>query len=248
MSQKPTQPDQALQDWLLDGGPPPPEADLFAAPDLPEGLAQRTLDACLAPAVREAPQDPPPANRPQPRGGWRWAIPLFAVAAGLLLWVQRPDPVGDPAQMVARGDATRLPLISLKMAARRDGKLERLRDGGSYRPGDTLFFRTQSDAPGWFALMVLDRQGLRLIQQGALSPGESDLRLGDELLSWTIEAGDGQTTFAALSAAEPIPEATLIQRLQEAGVSGQGVSSAQLCEAALKAALSCDAAQVEVAP
>lgn len=159
--------------------------------------------------------------------------------------------MGVPEQMTARGEAARLPQVALKMAARSGGQLDRLRADRTYRPGDALFFRVQSDGPGWFALVVSDGAGLRLLQQGPLSAGEADLRLGDALLTWTVEPGDGPAAFAVLSGAAPQDEGAWLGPLRAAAVAPAVAAPADpsaLCEAARRAGLGCDAVQVEIAP
>lgn len=236
-----------LRAWLLDEAAPPPEAAAFTEPPLPPGLAEQTLAACLHPAVPQHAAPPPApvaANRPAP--GWRVLVAVGAAAAALLVWVGARPEVGDPAQMTARGDAERAPQVALKMAARREGQLERLHADRAYSPGDTLYFRAWSDAPGWYALVVSDRAGLRLVQAGTLAPGEADLRLDTQLLAWVVEPGDSDASFALVSSPAALSEAALLDRMGRSSASAEDPQA--LCEAARRAGLGCDAARVEVAP
>ncbi|MCK6520021.1 hypothetical protein L6R49_01155 [Myxococcota bacterium] len=234
-----------LPPWLYDDGPAIDDdarAALGEAP-VPAELAARTLDAVRRARAEDQALLPSsaPANQPWRVGG---VVALAGLAAGALLAVRGEAPVGDPAAQVARGDAESAPMVHLKLAARRGGQLERLRDGAPLAPGDELMFRVQLAADGWVALVRADAAGVKVLHVAAQGAGEEDLRLGAAPLAWSVDPGDQSGVFAVLSASEPLGAETLNEALADLDPS----SPTALCRGALALGYPCDAAYVEVRP
>ena len=234
-----------LPPWLLDDGPPMDEATRAAVgeADVPPELAARTLRAVRSARAEDAAGLPSsaPANQPWRVGG---VVALAALAAGALFAVRGEDPVGDPTAQVARGDGDTAPMVHLKLAARRGGQLERLRDGAPLAPGDELMFRVQLAADGYVALVRADAAGVNVLHVTPQGAGEADLRLGDDPLAWSVDPGDQSGVFAILSASEPLRAETLRDELRGVDLS----SPTALCRGALALGYPCDAAFVEVSP
>ena len=235
----------ALPPWLDDDGPPMDAATRAAVGEeaVPGELAARTLDAVRRARAQDAAALPSsaPANQPWRVGG---VVALAGLAAGALFAVRGEDPVGDPAAQVARGDAGSAPMVHLKLAARRGGQLERLRDGAPLAPGDELMCRVQLAADGWVALVRADAAGVSVLHVTPQAAGEADLRLGADPLAWSVEAGDESGVFAVLSATEPLGAESLRDELSALDPS----SPTALCRGALALGYPCDAAFVEVSP
>jgi hypothetical protein len=235
----------ALPPWLHDDGPAMDDAARAALGEeaVPAGLAARTLQAVRRARAEDAALLPSsaPANQPWRVGG---VVALAGLAAGALFAVRGEDPVGDPAAQVARGDADAAPMVHLKLAARRGGQLERLRDGAPLAPGDELMFRVQLAADGYVALVRADEAGLSVLHVTPQGAGEADLRLGADPLAWSVERGDKSGVFAVLSASEPLRAEALRGELAEVDLS----SPTALCRGALALGYPCDAAFVEVSP
>jgi len=135
-------------------------------------------------------------------------------------------------------------MVHLKLAARRGGQLERLRDGAPLAPGDELMFRVQLAADGYVALVRADAAGVNVLHVTPQGAGEADLRLGDDPLAWSVDPGDQSGVFAILSASEPLRAETLRDELRGVDLS----SPTALCRGALALGYPCDAAFVEVSP
>jgi hypothetical protein len=234
-----------LPPWLLDDGPPMDDAARAAVGEaaVPAELAARTLQAVRRARAEDAALSPSsaPANQPWRVGG---VVALAALAAGALFAVRGEDPVGDPSAQVARGDGDTAPMVHLKLAARRGGQLERLRDGAPLAPGDELMFRVQLAADGYVALVRADAAGVNVLHVTPQSAGEADLRLGADPLAWSVDSGDKSGVFAILSASEPLRAETLRDELRGLDLS----SPTALCRGALSLGYPCDAAYVEVSP
>ncbi len=115
--------------YLLDLGPHPGDEALrsFAEFEPPEELCEATLAAVFD-------EDTPvEAQRPEAANNRRWytfvVAGLGAVAAVLLVVHSSPE-TGDVSSMKARGLDHSTPSVALKMATRRDGKVDRFRMGG----------------------------------------------------------------------------------------------------------------------
>ncbi|MCB9746159.1 MAG: hypothetical protein H6739_07255 [Alphaproteobacteria bacterium] len=235
--------------WLLGVGPDPgPEArsELEEAAPPPELLAQ-TLAAVEVEraAERAAVEAPAPANT-RPRRAW--LIAGLAAAAAVVAVIRAPDPVGDPDQMVARGLEESAPVVALKVATRHAGRLERLREGAAYAPGDQLYFRYQLGTDGWVHLVTATDGRVEVLVQRAMPAGEADLLEDGQPLAWTIEPGDPSAAFALISTSGPLPGAALSEALQTGLGAGQTEGAEGLCEAARRAGFGCDAIWLEVTP
>lgn len=233
-----------VQDWLLGIGPHPGDEamDEFASVELPPGLAEKTLAAVAE--VRES--DPKPANTP---GRWaRLVVAGLAVAAATLLVVRTAPETGDVSSMTARGLDETTPEVALKMAAERDGKVDRFRDDTTYRAGDALYFRYQMGSDGWVHLVHASPDGVKVITQSGASRGEDDLKVSGHQVVWRLEEGDPSAVFALVSTREDIDADRLARELEDRLQSGQTVEPDDLCQAAAETGRRCDAVYVEVQP
>ncbi|MCP4810655.1 MAG: hypothetical protein GY913_18430 [Proteobacteria bacterium] len=234
----------AVQDWLLGLGPHPGDEamDEFAGVELPAGLADSTLAAVRASRQSE----PLAANRPS-----RWkafVVAGLAVAAATLLVVRAAPETGDVSSMTARGLDETTPEVALKMAAERDGKVDRFRDDMTYRAGDALYFRYQMASDGWVHLVHAGPTGVEVLSQSGVSRGEDDLTVSGHQVVWRLEEGDPSAVFALVSTREDIDAATLARELEDRLQAGQTVEPDDLCQAAAETGRRCDAVFVEVQP
>lgn len=244
--------DARLLDYLLEDDAPHPGDALedFGDLELPPGLADdtlaRVLDTWDHPALDAPSPDPKPANR-------RWISPVLAAglaAAAALLVVRSSTPeVGDLADMTERGGGgASTPALELKMAAERDGSLERLRADRTYAPGDRLYFRYASNADGWVHLVHAGPAGVEVLVSQRLPAGEADLTDKDQAIFWEIDSVDTSSSFALLRTPDAVPAAELTHTLQAHLPVGQAVEPEPFCVAARAQGLACDAAWVEVSP
>lgn len=238
-------------DWLLDEDALPTEAERAAFAELapPEELLAATLAAMrdeLTPmpeAAVEAPPLPAPANSHR----WLW-LGVVVAAAMALFTLNKPLQPGDPDKMTVRGGEIGGPEVALKMAARHAGKLERLRDGVAYAPGDALFFRAQTAGPGWIYLIRSSAEGVEVLDQRHLDAGEIDLDRGGQPLAWTLDHEDHLASFALLSSKDAREAGQLQAMLEERLNPEERADPDALCAAARPAGLGCDGTRVEVSP
>lgn len=240
-------PQDPLTLWLLGEGPEPEDAADFLEVEPPAELLSATLAAVEAERAAESVPELTPANAPHRT--WRWVgLAAAAAAAALLVVGLQPGPeVGDPSQMVARGNGETEPMVVLKMAVEHEGALERLREG-SYPAGDRLFFRVSSDMPGYAALVRVDADRIELLDHRALKAGEADLTLDGSPMAWTLEPGDPSSVFALLGSSQPIEIETLDAALRTRDWAGHADDADTICVLASQAGLRCDAAWVGVEP
>jgi hypothetical protein len=225
---------------LLGLGPDPGDQAMasFAEMDLPEGLAADTL------ARVQAERESAPVAANTPRGWLKFVVTGLGVAAAALLVVQGSPETGDVSSMTARGLEETTPTVALKMAAERNGALERFRDDQAYGPGDVLFFRYQVDGEGWVNLVHASPQGLVVLTQEPVQIGEADLTHAGQQIQWRIEDGDPDAVFALITSNEPIQADDLQAQLAAGLTSGQTVDPRDLCAAAEQTGRRCDAVRV----
>lgn len=237
--------DDPVRRWLVEGGPPPSEIHDLLDVEPPPELIAATLAAVEAERAAESLPALQPAND---RRRWLAGLTLASgLAAAVLVSLWPAHPVGDPANMVARGDGSSLPSVDLKMAVEHQGQLERLREG-RYPPGDKLFFRVASDGPGWATLIRVDSAGVELLDQREVAAGEADLSLDGRPLAWTLEAGDPSSVFALLGSEAPLDPDALDALLRTQVEGGHAEDADAICTVAAQAGLRCDAAWVGVEP
>ena len=230
-----------ILEHLLGLGPDPGDEAMasFAELELPEGLAEDTLARVQA----ERDDAPKPANKP---GGWmKFVVAGLGVAAAALLVVHGSPETGDVSSMTARGLEASTPAVALKMAAERDGSLERFRDDQAYQAGDVLFFRYSVDGEGWVNLVHAGPEGVAVLTQEAIVPGEADLTHAGQQVRWRIEDGDPDSVFALVTTNEPVAAQTLQAELSALLESGQTVDPQDLCAAAAQTGRRCDAVRVD---
>ncbi len=159
------------------------------------GVSPNRIAELLGPAERPMPAEDR-GSRPSPAVPHRaraiprrlaMALASVALAAAALLTLRTAPPaVGDPAALVARGNAERAPSLEVRVAVSRASGVERLRAGQAYSAGDTLVFRLSSSTA---CEVTLRREG-ELVFQGPVPAGDTDLPVG-----YTLEAGQGPARF-----------------------------------------------------
>jgi hypothetical protein len=166
----------------------------------------------------------------------------MAAAAMLVIQPNKPAPA-PPERLVARGNATSLPTVSLKVAVDEGNGLARHRRNQRYRAGTRIQFRVALDQPADVALLRIDETGSQLVTRTQLQGGDHDIKLGDTPLAWEVEQGEQDAHFVVLAgpagslpsdvdAAIPTGTATL----EAGGVCGQVT------------ALACDERLFQVSP
>ncbi len=234
-------PGDPVEAWLLGEGPEPDEAalDQLVEAALPSGLAAATLGAI----ARER-------RRAGPRSWWAGAATAAALAAAALLSLEPAALVGDPAQLVRKGDGGAVaPAVALKMAVKRGARpVERLRRDTTYAPGDIFFFRYSVAGPGELHLLRAAHGRVAVLHSRHVEGGEADLSAdisrGSRPLAWTAGPADGHAVFALVTS--PRPPESLAAELER--TLAEGVDAEAFCAAAGALGARCDARDVEVMP
>jgi hypothetical protein len=257
--------DPVLNFLLQDDAPHPgPELEDFASMPLPPGLAQATLAAVAKERALSVPTMPSPVPRtpvsPAPEAtepaNKRWRIPAFlvaglAAAAALLVVVAGQPEIGDPDLLVPRGSENTAPVVHLEMSTQRGQALERFSPQKALAPGDRLFFRYKADQPAFIYLVHFSVDGIQVLHQDRVRPGQDDLRVAGDPLFWQVEAGDSDGIFALVSSDQELAPGALAkdldQALRDIPSVGQG-ESVRACEAARRLGRYCDATTIEVSP
>jgi hypothetical protein len=232
--------DARLMEWILDEHiEAPPGGSALAERVPPDALVQRTL------SLVEAEWDT------NPRRSWRTGAVTLALAAGVFLAVQLPQPppaVSPVEQMTPKGLEAIAPEISLKMAVESRGRLLRVEDGGLYSAGDQIYFRVSSTDASWVYLVQEIEGQLSFLATQQVGPGETDLGTHSALLSWTIDAGDPASVFAVIGSFEPIQTETLTEALGSSEKKGELDSRQRICVMARSMGWSCDVREIKVTP
>ncbi len=225
------------------------EVDQLAAslPELavPEDLSRRTLEMVQAQmqpgtglGVLHGPQ------RRARRGPILWVAGGVSLAAAALLAVQPGAPEPAPAErLVARGSATSLPTVFLKVAIDDGVLLQRHRSDQSYPVGTRIQFRIGLDQDADVALVRVGSDSVDILTRTTLEHGDHELRLGASPLAWEVEAGEGSAHFVVLAG----PRGSMPDDLDAVVGHGAGtLDAAGPC--ARVTALACDARLLRVSP
>ena len=208
---------------------------------VPHELSRRTLHAVLDeldPGSR--------AQRRAPRQRWPSLVLVgglsIAAAALLAVWPQGPAPA-PPERLVARGSATAMPTVSLKVAVDDGHGLERHRRDQRYPTGTQVRFRVGLDRPADVALVRVSPKGRQVLTRSSLSSGDHDLTLDGSPLAWEVEPGEDDARFVLLAA----PSGRLPADPSAAVATGSGaLESTDLCDHVT--AFACDERLLQVSP
>jgi hypothetical protein len=224
------------------------DIDTLAAslPELtvPAELSQRTLGLVLAEMDRPAPAAAPA----RPVSPMRRRLLVFAgglsiaAAALLVIWPDGPSPA-PPERLVARGNQTALPTVSLKVAIDDGQALSRHRRDQAYPAGTRVQFRVGLDQPAEVALLRVDDHGVQEVTRASLHTGDHDLQLGSAPLAWQVEPGEQDAHFVVLAGPEGSipPDVSAVVRGGSATVDDTG-------PCARVTALACDERLLRVSP
>ena len=225
------------------------ELDVLAGslPDLvvPPELSRRTLAQVQHEMTEGA---APPVIGPARSSGRRRSLLYvvgglaMAAAATLVVMPQGPTPA-PPERLVARGSATALPTVSLKMAVHDNAGLKRHRMDQQYPSGTRVQFRVGLDQSADVALLRVGADRTEVVTRTTLQQGDQDLLLGATPLAWEIEPGEESAHFVVLAA----PAGGLPDDLT--GIVAQGAGTVDAREpCAGVTALACDQRLLQVSP
>jgi hypothetical protein len=234
-----------------------------AVRDLPVAPRSPELDRLVLDRVSRFPQgekarpmrdmalgDPSPVPKPANpmRKAWPW-LAGFGIAAAALIglrfvpvsWTSQDPP--QKGELVQKGvQEPTAPEVGLRMSVQKGEKTTRFKRGRMLADGDTLFFRADSSAAGHVYLVRVDQDGAEVLTDQDVSGGTADLRAGEGLFGYDVEAGESEAIFAVIQGTKPIPVNDLEKALSV------GPDAAKVCAAAAELDARCDAEKVEVAP
>jgi hypothetical protein len=181
------------------------EIDALAAslPELvvPKALSRRTLEMVQAEMkTGAAPISLAPPARRSRRRPMLWLAGGLSMAAAAMLAVQPGEPEPAPVdRLVARGSATALPTVSLKVAISDGQELQRHRSDQTYPAGTRVQFRVGLDQAADVALVRVGSDSVDIVTRTSLEHGDHDLQIGTSPLAWEVETGEGNAHFVILA-------------------------------------------------
>ncbi len=177
--------------------------------------------------------EPAPAPPPAPTSrAWIWpSATAVALAAVLVLTVtgQWTTPTAPPIHLTPKGAPVAEPPAApddiLHVAAEREGKRWRLRNGETVRAGDALGFFYTAESPGWLLLSHVDEAGettalypARGQASGQIAPG-AEVPLADGAV---LAQGDGCEWLVAVFTDTPLTRRDVDQALAKAAREANG--------------------------
>jgi len=212
---------------------------------VPQDLSRRTLKMVQAEMkTGAAPISLAPPVRRSRRKPMLWLAGGLSMAAAAMLAVLPGDPAPAPAErLVARGSATSLPTVSLKVAINDGQQLQRHRSDQSYPAGTRVQFRVGLDQAAEVALVRVGSDSVDIVTRASLDHGDHDLQIGRSPLAWEVEAGEGNAHFVVLAG----PQGSIPDDLTAViGQDSDTVGSSGPC--AHVTALACDERLLRVSP